>query len=49
MIELARQLARSYEFDENQAAAIFEWIIRTTISVEVSYLQMRIAASRDEN
>ena len=49
VLELARHLARIYEFDEDQAAAMFEWIIRTTISVEVSYLQMRIAASPDEN
>lgn len=49
VIELARHLARIYDFDECQAAAMFEWIIRTTIFVEVSYLQMRIAESRDEN
>jgi len=48
VIELARHLARIYEFDEDQAAAMFEWIIRTTIFVEVSYLQMRIAESCDE-
>ena len=48
VLELARHLARIYEFDEDQAAATFEWIIRATISVEVSYLQLRIADSRDE-
>jgi len=48
VIELARHLARIYEFDEDQAAAIFAWIIRTTIIVEISYLQLRIAESSDQ-
>jgi chorismate mutase len=43
VIELSRHLARIYEFDEAPAAAMFEWIIRTTIRVEVDYLQRRIA------
>jgi len=47
VIDLARHLARIYEFAEDQAVAMFNWIIRTTISVEVSYLQMRIADSGD--
>lgn len=43
VIERSRSLARIYEFDADQAAATFEWIIRTTIRVEVRYLQVRIA------
>ena len=43
VIELSGHLARIYEFDEEQAAALFQWIIRTTIEVEVRYLQRRIA------
>lgn len=43
VIELSGHLARLYEFDEAQAVATFEWIIRTTIRVEVQYLQTRMA------
>ena len=42
VIELSAHLARIYEFDESQAAGIFAWIIRTTVRVEVRYLQTRI-------
>ena len=40
--ELARQLARNYEFDENQAVGLFDFMIRTTIDIEVDYLQQRL-------
>ncbi len=43
VIDLARRLARIYEFDADQAVAIFTWIIRATVRVEISYLQARIA------
>jgi chorismate mutase len=43
VIELSRRLARIYEFPEEQAAALFDWIIAGTIRVEVQYLQERIA------
>ncbi|MFH1568198.1 MAG: hypothetical protein ABIL09_09390 [Gemmatimonadota bacterium] len=43
VLDLSRHLARIYEFDTGQAEAIFTWIIRTTIRVEVKYLQARIA------
>lgn len=43
VIAQSRHLAHMYEFDPQQAAAIFEWIIHTTIRVEVMYLQSRIA------
>ena len=48
VIELSRHLARIYEFDEAQAADVFAWIIRTTIRVEVSYLQTRVAAAQGD-
>ena len=43
VIAQSRRLALMYEFDPEQAAAIFQWIIRTTIRVEIMYLQARIA------
>lgn len=49
VIELSGHLARIYEFDEAQAAATFEWIIRTTIRVEVHYLQTRIEEEGGEH
>jgi chorismate mutase len=45
VIELSRRLARLYEFEEEFAASIFRWIIRTTIEVEIHYLRERM---RDE-
>ena len=49
VIAQSRRLARLYEFDPEQAAAMFEWIIQTTIRVEVRYLQTRIAGSKPGN
>jgi len=49
VIAQARRLALMYEFDPEQAASMFQWIILTTVRVEVSYLQARIAGSQPDS
>ncbi|MHC5021471.1 MAG: chorismate mutase [Planctomycetota bacterium] len=41
--DLARRLAEHYDFDPDQAAAIFERMIAATIDVEVEYIRRRLA------
>ena len=40
---LARSLADHYDFDAQQAVAVFQWMIETTIDIEIAYVERRIA------
>jgi chorismate mutase len=42
VLEIARELAEHYFFDPVQAERFFAWMIRTTIAVEVDYIQKRV-------
>lgn len=44
VIELARRLAEHYEMPSEQIISIFEFMIETTIDIEIDYLKKRIAA-----
>ncbi len=46
VLELARELARHYVLPEEHAVEFFEFMIATTIDIEVDYLRLRI---RDES
>jgi len=39
----AERLARHYDFEPAAAVAVFEWMIATTIDVEVRFIRMRLA------
>lgn len=45
VFELARNLARHYEFDEDQAVAVFEFMVEVTKDVEVDYIRQRLGLS----
>jgi chorismate mutase len=42
VFELARTLARHYDFDEDQAVAVFEFMVEVTKDVEVDYIRQRL-------
>jgi monofunctional chorismate mutase len=42
VFELARNLARHYDFDEDQAVAVFEFMVEVTKDVEVDYIRQRL-------
>jgi len=42
VIELSKQLALHYELKETAAVAVFEFMIKATVDLEVDYLRMRI-------
>jgi chorismate mutase len=44
VIELARRLAEHYEVPAEHIISVFEFMIETTINIEIDYLQRRIAA-----
>jgi chorismate mutase len=41
--QLAMRLGEHYEFDPEQARALFRWMIDTTVDIEVDYIRMRMA------
>lgn len=43
VIDLARRLAQHYELAPEHAVAVFEFMIATTVDIEVDYLRLRIA------
>ncbi len=46
VIELAETLARHYEVEVEHAVSVFEFMIETTVDIEVDYLRLRIAQSK---
>lgn len=46
VFDIARSLARRYELDEALTVRVFEFMIATTIDIEVDYLRKRIANAR---
>lgn len=42
VFEIARSLARNYAFDEEQAVAVFEFMVEVTKDVEVDYIRKRL-------
>ncbi len=46
VFDIARSLARRYELDEALTVRVFEFMIATTIDIEVDYLRRRIANAR---
>lgn len=44
VIELARKLAEHYDMPPEHVISVFEFMIKTTIDIEIDYLQKRIAA-----
>lgn len=43
VIELAERLAEHYELEPSLAVSVFEFMIATTVDIEVDYLRLRIA------
>lgn len=47
VIELAANLAQRYELEEQHAIDTFNFMIKTTIDIEIDYLRMRIKSEKD--
>jgi chorismate mutase len=49
VLDTAAQLARHYEFDEDQATEVFLWMIDRTVELEVNYIRHRLDAGHAED
>ena len=45
VLAIAESLAQRYELDSKLTVAVFDFMIRTTIDIEIDYLRMRISAA----
>ncbi|NKC16252.1 MAG: hypothetical protein GKR94_29825 [Gammaproteobacteria bacterium] len=44
--ELARKLAQHYAFNAEQAVALFDFMIKTTVDIEINYLRQRLRQTK---